>query len=794
MAELEVSPEQFWTLRDRIRQKLFAGLNPQQFKTVESGLGPVLCLAGAGSGKTTAMVNRVLHLLLFGPAYEEKDYMPLGVKAEDLTAMEFWLGQEGSAGKSSTLPERIRNLISYQGVDPRSILAITFTNKAAQEMKDRIAPMVGPAINKMWVMTFHAACLRILRQEIAVLGYDNNFVIYDTQDQLQVIKDALKQLDLDDKKYKPKSMSMFISKYKSELKAPDQIVISKGNVYEEKALRVYTLYQELLIKNNALDFDDLIMLTVILFQKHPEILDKYQERFRYIMVDEYQDTNHTQYMLIKLLAEKYRNICVVGDDDQSIYGFRQADIRNILEFEKDYPEAKVIKLEENYRSTQKILEAANKVISKNKGRKDKRLWTQNPEGHQLVQYLASDEKDEARFVAEQISKLLVVGAEFQDCAVLVRTNAQSRALEEWFIRTNIPYKLIGGTNFYERKEIKDILAYLKFLSNPSDSVSLLRIINVPRRGIGDATVQKLIAYSQQNNVTIGQVLDNLDDLNLGARAFKGLVDFRQLIEKFREMLGKATITELTETILKETGYLQELISEASYESQSRVENLHEFLTKTQEYDEIVPEPNLSEFLSQVSLVSDLDTFEENSGYVAIMTMHSAKGLEFKNVFLVGMEEGIFPHFRSFDEIGGLEEERRLCYVAITRAQERLYLIAAKQRNLYGQHNYNPPSRFLRDLPEELCEIHQNGEDFFQTVKEPRKLEARQASQNLNRIKSKLSPGGVAYSLGDKVIHDKWGEGVVVAVRGEAEEQELSIAFPGEGIKNLLTKYAPLVKG
>lgn len=783
MSEILMDPEAFWVLRDKIRQRLFQQLNGPQLQVVETGSGPVLCLAGAGSGKTTAMVNRVLHLLIFGPVYQNKGCQPLGVTGEDLREMEQWLLNQQENSKPTPLSRRILEIISMQGVKPRSILAITFTNKAAQEMKERIAQLVGPAVNEMWVMTFHAACVRILRQDIVALGYQRDYTIYDTQDQLQVIKDVLKQLNLDEKKYPARSMIQIISRFKSELKSPGQAGLITRNYYEEVAQKVYERYQQLLKLNNALDFDDLIMLTVRLFQEYPEILDKYQERFRYIMVDEYQDTNHAQYMLIKLLADKNKNICVVGDDDQSIYGFRQADIRNILDFERDYPGAKVIKLEENYRSSKKILEAANEVISHNKGRKNKRLWTQNPEGQEIIQYQASDEKDEARYIAEQVSKLLVSGSEFQDCAVLIRTNAQSRSLEEWFIRAQIPYRLIGGTKFYERKEIKDILAYLKFLSNPSDSVSLQRIINVPRRGIGEATVQKLAEYAQANNTNLGQALDNLEEISLGTKAYKVLEDFRQLIKKFEDMLGTISITELTESILERTGYWQELLAENSYESQARLENLKEFLSKTKEYDEAVSEPDLSEFLNQVALVTDLDTYGDESQAVVVMTMHAAKGLEFKNVFLVGLEEGIFPHIRSFDEPGELEEERRLCYVAITRAKERLYLINAKQRTLYGRSSYNLPSRFLAEIPEELCEKHQAGEDFYQTTKAP---------QVLTQVKAKL---GVVtgYSLGDKVEHNKWGQGVVVAVRGEAEEQELSIAFPGQGIKNLLAKYAPLRK-
>jgi len=785
LSEMEISTEKFWALRDKIRRQLFKGLNEPQFQVVENGAGPLLCLAGAGSGKTTAMVNRVLHLLIFGPVYQEKGYIPADLQKEDLQSMEQWLAAQKGKRTFTPLPRRILDLISYQGVEPCSVLAITFTNKAAQEMKDRLALLVGPLVNEMWVMTFHAACVRILRQDIEALGYKRDFGIYDTQDQLQVIKDVLKQLDLDEKKFTPRYLNQVISRFKSELKTPQKAEYTARGYMEEVAAKVYERYQELLRNNNSLDFDDLIMLTVRLFQEHPQILEKYRQRFRYILVDEYQDTNHAQYMFVRLLALKEKNICVVGDDDQSIYGFRQADIRNILDFERDYPEAKVVKLEENYRSSKKILAAANAVISYNKDRKKKQLWTQNPEGEKLIHYQAFDEKDEARFVAEEINKLVMEkGESYADCAVLIRTNAQSRALEEWFIRARIPYRIVGGTRFYDRKEIKDILAYLKFLSNPSDSVSLLRIINVPRRGIGEATAQKLIDYAREHSLAVGDVFAEIDQLPLGPKAVKDLTAFGGLMDKFRSMLGQATITELTETILRDTGYMNELLAENSYESQSRVENLQEFLTKTNEYDQISENPTLNDFLSQVSLMTDLDTLEEEAKSVVIMTMHSAKGLEFTNVFLVGMEEGIFPHARSLDEPREMEEERRLCYVAITRAKERLYLVHARQRNLYGHNNsFKLPSRFLEEIPGELCEKHQAGGNFYQTTK---------AEKVLEKVKTRLNAAGV-YALGDKVEHNKWGQGVVVAVHGEGEEQEITVAFPEQGIKVLLAKYAPLKK-
>jgi len=771
--------EKFYKHRDAIRRRLFSYLNEEQFKAVETGAGPVLCLAGAGSGKTMAMVNRILHLYIFGPVYNPRPVLPEVLRESDLEQMEEWLQNPDEKG-IGTLPHRIMRLINIDGVKPRSILAITFTNKAAEEMKARLEQLLGNEVKDMWVMTFHKACVRILRRDIAALGYSSDFTIYDDSDHLTVIKKFITSLNLDEKVYAPRALSSLISRFKCELKGPVEAAKEPLDSWKKKAVQVYELYQKELKKNNALDFDDLLMLTVKLLLENSDILEKYQKRFEYIMVDEYQDTNHAQYKLVNLLAKKHNNLFVVGDDDQSIYGFRQADIRNILDFERDFSNAKVIKLECNYRSTQRILAAANEVIKNNTGRKQKVLWTKNPEGERLIQYRASDEQDEARFISEKINELLLEGRRYQDFAILIRTNAQSRALEEQFMKAGIPYRIVGGQKFYERMEIKDILAYLKQLVNPSDSVSLRRIINVPRRGIGEATIQKIDAFAFEQGISLYEALCKFTETDISTKALKGVGEFIRLMKNLREESTELSVTELTKKILTETGYEDTLSKENTIEAQSRLENLKEFLTVTSHYDEITAEPSLSDFLSQVSLVSDLDNYEEVTDAVVIMTMHMAKGLEFRNIFLAGLEEGIFPHSRSLLD-DDIEEERRLCYVALTRAKERIYLIYAKQRNLFGRRSYNLPSRFLEEIPADLWEEYKRTSNFFET------------SYNKNGSSALGAAAKTDFVIGDKVEHKKWGQGVIVGNRGQGEDTELQVAFPGMGIKTVLAMYAPLHK-
>ncbi|GAW91557.1 DNA helicase PcrA [Calderihabitans maritimus] len=702
---------------------LLTKLNSKQRQAVTSTEGPVLVLAGAGSGKTRVLTYRVAYLL------QEK------------------------------------------GIAPENILAITFTNKAADEMKERLADLVGLRSDSLWVSTFHSACVRILRREISRLGYNRNFVIYDTADQHTLLKNCLRELNLDDKKFPVKSLASVISQAKNNLWSPQRYEQMAGSFYERVAADVYRLYQEKLRENNALDFDDLIMQTVFLLAQYPEVLQYYQKLFRYIMIDEYQDTNHAQYILAKLLAGGYRNICAVGDPDQSIYGWRGADIQNILNFEKDYSDALIIKLEQNYRSTKTILQAANEVIRYNQSRKEKNLWTENEEGLPLVVYPADDEWGEAWYVAQEIYRLKQQeGIPYGHCAVLYRVHAQSRALEEALVKAGIPYQIMGGLKFYERKEIKDILAYLRVIQNPDDSVSLYRIINVPRRGIGEVTWVRLAAFAGEKGISIYEALRRAEEIEgLSSRVLKPIVQFVEMMDSFIELKDKIGVTELTRQILDKTGIVAELEREKTTEAETRLENLREFLSVTEKYERSSEEATLEGFLAEVSLVSEIDNYEEEEEVVVLMTLHTAKGLEFPVVFLVGMEEGVFPHSRALLEPGELEEERRLCYVGMTRAQKRLYLTHARRRTLYGNLVSNPPSRFLEEIPEELITSPGGQEKEEETDKK------------------------TAFSPGDKVYHSHWGEGVVVAVKGDGSDTRLKVAFPDRGIKELLVEYAPLRK-
>jgi len=711
-------------------------LNPEQQEAVQCTEGPLLILAGAGSGKTRVLTHRIAHLI-----FEKKVY-------------------------------------------PGNILAITFTNKAAQEMRERLEKLVGIASQHLWVATFHSTCLRILRSEIKELGYTSNFVIYDDSDQQTLIKMILKEKNLDDKKYAPRTISNRISNYKNELKTPDAAQKEPDNNYfDDQIINIYDEYQKRLKNNNALDFDDLIMLTVLLFKEKPDILQKYQERFKYILVDEYQDTNTAQYMLIKLLAQKHKNLCVVGDDDQSIYQWRGADIKNILSFEEDYEETKIIKLEQNYRSTQNILSAANEVVKNNSRRKPKSLWTEKEGGDKIFYYTAQDEVDEAFFIVRTIRQILDrEQKEYKDFAVLCRTTGQFRAIEESLIRSNIPYRVFGGTKFYDRKEIKDILAYFKIIANPLDEVSLKRVINTPKRGIGDTSWDKLVNYGALNGKTIYDVMAEPEEAGIATKTAKSIKGFKKLIDNFRE-LSKSDITFLTNKILEDTGYLQELQLEKTVEAETRLENLQEFLTVTKKYDIESQGDDLSTFLSEISLVTDIDNYDADEDAMVIMTMHGAKGLEFPIVFVTGMEENLFPHSRSINsnDPEEIDEERRLCYVALTRAEEKVYLTRAWKRTIYGRDAYNSPSRFIEEIPDKYLESSQ-----------ARTREEK--SSFYGKALNSPTPGSVeTFSLGDKVEHNKWGEGVVVSVKGSGDDAEVSVAFPDQGIKKLISRYAPIKK-
>lgn len=712
--------------------ELIEKLNPSQQEAVKTTEGPLLVLAGAGSGKTRVLTYRIAYLL------------------------------------------------EQMGVDPGRILAITFTNKAATEMKERLTQLVGPEVRRLWVSTFHAACVRILRKEISSLNYRSNFVIYDTADQLTLIKNCLAELNLDDRKFPPRSILNVISGAKNKLWTADRLRDMADNFFEVKAAEVYGHYQQRLQELNALDFDDLLMVTVNLFRRFPDILHYYQHKFQYILVDEYQDTNKAQYVLVKLLAEKHRNLCVVGDPDQSIYGWRGADIQNIMDFEEDYPDAKVVKLEQNYRSTQVILEAANAVIAHNLSRKPKELWTDNPRGPLITSFEGEDEHHEAHFVAGEIYRQhREKGRPYGDFAVLYRTNAQSRVIEETFIKNGIPYEIYGGIKFYERKEIKDIMAYLRVLSNPADALSLARIINVPKRGIGEVAWLKLEDYANQQGITVFEALARVPEIpDLAKRSANAIQQFARLMDGFQAKVDKIPLTELTESIIKETGYLEELKKENTPEAQARIENLQEFLSVTHDYDKYSEEKTLTGFLAQISLVTDLDSFSEEADQVVLMTLHTAKGLEFPVVFLTGMEEGLFPHSRSLLEEYEIEEERRLCYVGMTRAREELFVSRAWQRTQYGNTVYNPPSRFLGEIPGELVsEVKGRQEGLF--------------SKPQPVAKTRSGSSGENWELGSKVNHPKWGTGVIVKVEGKGEDRQLTVAFPDQGLKVLLAKYAPL---
>lgn len=706
-------------------------LNDRQKEAVVTTEGPLLILAGAGSGKTRVLTHRIAYL------------------------------------------------IKEKRVSPANILAITFTNKAAQEMKDRVESLLG-YVGDIWVSTFHSACVRILRRDIEKIGYDKNFVIYDTQDQKSLVSDCIKELDLNEKQYTPKGMLSAISKAKDKMVSPDEYLLEFGNDYRNKKVAdVYRLYQKKLKKDNALDFDDIIIKTIELFKKDEEILRYYQDRFRYIMVDEYQDTNRPQYEFVNLLAKRYRNLCVVGDDDQSIYGWRGADIKNILDFEKDYPEAKVIKLEQNYRSTQIILDAANNVIDNNIKRKKKQLWTDNKDGEKIVVCEVQNEREEANFIIDRIKDLIANGKKYSDFAILYRTNAQSRIFEEACMMNDIPYKLVGALRFYDRKEIKDIIAYLRILVNPYDDVSLKRIINVPKRGIGESTVSALEQYAREHDTSMYFAIPNVE---LKGRARKVLDNFKNFIDDLINQLDFMTIIEVIDYILEKTGYMDELKADDTKESESRIENINEFIRAAREFVETSEDKSLESFLSGITLVSDIDTAGDIGESVVLMTLHSAKGLEFPVVFMAGMEEGIFPSSMSFIDEHELEEERRLCYVGITRAKERLFMTYARTRNLYGKPQYNTASRFINEIPQDLIVEYDKGaikRNDYESVSSYINTFARKANDKAN------------YNPGDKVEHKLWGIGTVVNVEGIGEERELTVAFPNVGIKRLSLKYAPI---
>lgn len=696
-------------------------LNQIQKKAVVYNDGPLLIFAGAGTGKTRVITYKVAYLL------EQKL------------------------------------------ATPQEILAITFTNKTANEMKIRVEQLVGENAQDIWIKTFHSTCTKILRNEIERLGYGRNFVIYDEIDQIKLVIECMKELDIDRKRFNPKAILNLISAAKEELIDHEKYPETVSDLYQQIASDVYSRYQERLFRANALDFDDLIMLTVIIFRLFPSVLKKYQDRFKYILVDEYQDTNRAQYYLVNLLASKNKNIYVVGDDDQSIYSWRGADIRNILEFEHDYPNAKVIKLEQNYRSTKLILGAANNVIKNNFSRKGKNLWTDNEKGKKVFIFEAEDEHNEASFVIHEIKRLIKNrDFKYNDFSVFYRTHAQSRVIEDISLKQGIPYKIVGGVRFYDRMEIKDITAYLRLISNSNDIVSLHRIINVPHRRIGKMTISAISKFAKINNITFNESLQKYEENHLLSINMRTKIKkFIKMIDYLRDYSSKNSLDKFLVEVWTKTGYIKELEDEKTLAAQFRIENLKELLTVVKEFLSENPEGDLDQFLEEMSLVANIDTYKEGENFLTLMTLHNAKGLEFKVVFIVGMEEGIFPHALSLDDIRQLEEERRLCYVGMTRAKKLLYMVYAISRNLYGGIYFNPESRFLREIPDE----------FIEEVKEP----------ELGVIREKLEK----FNIGDRVVHKKWGMGEILDLKEIINDTEAYVLFDDFGLKHLLLSYAKL---
>ena len=757
---------------------LLNGMNDRQAEAVQTTEGPLLIMAGAGSGKTRVLTHRIAYL------------------------------------------------IDEKMVNPWNILAITFTNKAAREMKER-AYQLNPATQHCLIATFHSMCVRILRRDADHIGYNRNFTIVDPGEQRTLMKRILKSLNLDPKKWNERTILGTISNAKNDLIDEVAYAAQAGDMYTQIVAKCYEAYQKELRQSEAVDFDDLIMLTLRLFDQHPDVLTYYQQKFQYIHVDEYQDTNHAQYQLVKLLASRFKNICVVGDADQSIYGWRGADMQNILDFEKDYPDAKVVLLEENYRSTKTILQAANDVIKNNRHRRPKNLWTQNEDGEEIVYYRANDEQDEAVFVAKTIEELSrEAGYKHRDFAVLYRTNAQSRTIEEALLKSNIPYTMVGGTKFYSRKEIRDVIAYLNLIANLSDNISFERIINEPKRGIGPGTVDKIRDFAQMQETSLLDASANIMLSGIKGKAAQAIWDFANLILDLRERLDQLTITELVEEVLDKTGYMTALTNQGNLESQARIENIQEFLSVTKNFDEngdsVEDESGvdtLSRFLNDLALIADTDDGAQETSEVTLMTLHAAKGLEFPVVFLIGMEENVFPLSRAAEDQDELEEERRLAYVGITRAEKVLFLTNANSRLLFGRTSYNRPTRFINEISSDLLTYqglarpantsfkasysNGGGTTFGKGMSLSQALQERKRQAAPSALTSSSLPFGnsnravaketVAWSIGDIAIHKKWGEGTVLEVSGSGNTQELKINFPEVGLKKLLASVAPIEK-
>lgn len=729
---------------------IFDTLNDRQCEAVNHTKGPLLITAGAGSGKTKVLTCRIAHLLELGVA-------------------------------------------------PYRILAITFTNKAAKEMKERVQNLVGAQADSIWLSTFHSFCAKLLRFEIdGFHGYTRNFTIYDSSDQLVLIKECLKKLNLDDKQFTPRSVLGTISAAKNVLMDAKTFAGKAEDFYQQKVSEAYALYQAKLKENNALDFDDLLFLAVRLLEEKDDVREKYQERFQYVLVDEYQDTNHAQYALTKILAAQWRNICVVGDADQSIYAWRGADIRNIIDFTRDYPDAASIKLEQNYRSTKTILNAANAVIDNNESRPRKTLWTENPSGNKVIHYQAQTEHDEADYIAGAIYNRHEISYEpYGDMAILIRTNAQSRVLEEKLMRYAIPYTMVGGTKFYDRKEIKDVLAYLRLLYNPEDSLSLTRIINVPKRNIGATTMEHVAAYAEGEGISLFEALSSPDAIPVTKRAQTALENFAAMIFDLLNDIDGLDVLSLIEKVIKDTGYGEMLDKEAEHDPQgvSRKENVGEFLSVAKDYMDSNPDGNLQDFLENVALVSDVDDFESSESKVTLMTLHAAKGLEFPVVFLAGLDEGLFPHSRTLMDPEQIEEERRLAYVGITRAERQLYVTNAVTRTMYGRISAYMPSRFLGEIPPELVEEYKRKSAMPQSrmTSVPGQQRVSILSKPVATSLPKKHAVTDSFSKGDKVRHKIWGIGTVLDVIGDGPNMQMKIQFPTKGVRQVVVKFAPLEK-
>lgn len=765
---------------------LLTGMNDKQAEAVQTTEGPLLIMAGAGSGKTRVLTHRIAYL------------------------------------------------IDEKMINPWNILAITFTNKAAREMRER-AMALNPATSETLIATFHSMCVRILRREADHIGYNRNFTIIDPGEQRTLMKRILKNLNLDPKKWNERAILGTISNAKNDLLDEVAYEHQAGDMYTQIVAKCYKAYQEELRRSEAMDFDDLIMMTLRLFDKNPDVLAYYQQRYQYIHVDEYQDTNHAQYQLVKLLASRFKNICVVGDADQSIYGWRGADMQNILDFEKDYPEAKVVLLEENYRSTKKILQAANEVIKNNRNRRPKKLWTQNDDGEQIVYYRANDERDEAVFVASTIDNIIrEEGKNFKDFAVLYRTNAQSRTIEEALLKSNIPYTMVGGTKFYSRKEIRDVISYLNLIANPADNISFERVVNEPKRGVGPGTLEKIRTFAYEQNMSLLDASANIMLSPIKGKAAQGVYDFANMILNLRDQLDGLSITEAVEAVLDKSGYLDALSMQQTLESQARIENIEEFMSVTKNFDETNTDgtedetgvDRLGRFLNDLALIADTDDGDMEAAEVTLMTLHAAKGLEFPVVFLIGMEEGVFPLSRASEDPEELEEERRLAYVGITRAEEILFLTNANTRTLFGKTSYNRPSRFLREISDDLLQYQglarpanssfgvrftkEEPTQFGQGMSLQQALQTRKANAQPQRHTgaqpfskatgglpfgktSDSSNSATDWEIGDIAHHKKWGDGTVLEVTGSGKTQELKIKFPEVGLKKVLASVAPIEK-